>query len=494
MAIIDIQQGIDKLLKDIQTTGITGTQGETLLAPQSLKSTPTGQPSPIIADQLGNQTTPITVPTPTPSYDTSSSLVAGAEAFIKQYEKLYGSPESETAIKVNTLETQLNDLLGKSGGRTEAQLAQESTLGLPESKKQLADLQGQIGVKLAEYKKIEADYLKEIQKTEEVPGVSKGIVSRQQDPLNKKLNLAKIASASDIGLLQAQSQALQGNITTAQETANRAIDLKYGAIDDEISIRKQQLDLLEGKLTKAEQKRKDALTLYLDEQKKKLEDDKALDKSIQSVMLEASSNGAPSNIISSISKSATYEDALKNAGGYMQTAKTTATEKTLSTSDVDWYQATYPDAGVQPGDTYEVANTKVQKLQNPTAKEFTESDFTTALQADKNANKSYDQVLSDIDSNTTIANKDLAKQVAAKVYGKQSETPTTPIYGKGNFTKIDIKDRANQLKSQGSAGEGFTRTYIREQLAKDGYPPLEIDKTLDSLYSGVSNFFYNLFK
>lgn len=46
------------------------------------------------------------------------------------------------------------------------------------------------------------------------------------------------------------------------------------------------------------------------------------------------------------------------------------------------------------------------------------------------------------------------------------------IYGKGNFSKISIDDRINQLKNTlGGGAAGATKNYLESQLIKDGYDP-----------------------
>ena len=147
--------------------------------------------------------------------------------------------------------------------------------------------------------------------------------------------------------------------------------------------------------------------------------------------------------------------------------------KPLSVLDVQRYQELYPDAGITAGDTEASAIKKVQALNQP--RNFTTQELTTAINEDKTAKTSYEEVIAGIDANTLIANKDEAKKVAGQVYGKKAVQPT---YGTGNFKTTDINARLSQLKS--SLGSLVTKGYLQEQLRKDGY-------SQDAIFNATAN-------
>jgi len=87
------------------------------------------------------------------------------------------------------------------------------------------------------------------------------LIIGKQAEINRSLALQKNSYAADIGLLQAQASALQGNLQEAQRTADRAVDLKYEDANNLIEVKFQQLQLLQGKLNREEAKTADALAL-----------------------------------------------------------------------------------------------------------------------------------------------------------------------------------------------------------------------------------------
>ena len=300
-----LQEGINKLLKDIQTTGIGKPGDVNYLAPQSLttqagKIQPTIAPTitptiaPIVADTLGQIGKPIQIPAPTPKPDIAGSMIAGVEAgqkSIEDYVKLFTpTAESAESKKIKELTTQVESLIPEMKGRGAAQLEAEEKLEIPGQTQALKAVQDQITIRLAEFKKVEADYLKAVQATEQVPGTTTGIVAGQQREIQKALNVERVAQAAEIGILQSQASALSGNLSLAQSQANRAVDLKYSDIQDELNIRLQQLKLIEPELTKQEKIRADAITQFLNDQKTQISTAQANEKQLISFNLDAMKN------------------------------------------------------------------------------------------------------------------------------------------------------------------------------------------------------------
>lgn len=175
---------------------------------------------------------------------------------------------------------------------------------------------------------------------------------------------------------------------------------------------------------------------------------------------------------------------IKIMGGSGEYAKATTTkpESPLGILDIQRYQEAYPDAGIVAGDTETVANQKVQGLNQP--KDYSETDLTSLANQAKTGKVSYEDAIAEIDNDLTVKNKDLAKQVFAKVYGKKVEQP---VYGSGNFSKISIDDRISQLKTM--SGAIAQSSSIKAQLLQDGYRAEDIknatanvgEKILDSI-------------
>lgn len=158
--------------------------------------------------------------------------------------------------------------------------------------------------------------------------------------------------------------------------------------------------------------------------------------------------------------------------------------KPLSILDVQRYQELYPDAGIGAGDSEASAVAKIEKLNQP--REFSSAELTTAIQEDKTAKVSYDEVIVGIDANPLISNKDEAKKVAANLYGKKVEKP---VYGSGNFKNVSLSERLKQVQDQNTKFGLPKNTGVKKDLLKNGYPPEAIynatvntgQKVLDSI-------------
>lgn len=157
--------------------------------------------------------------------------------------------------------------------------------------------------------------------------------------------------------------------------------------------------------------------------------------------------------------------------------------KTLDPLDVGRYLDLYPDSGITTNDTKASADAKVAAVSIP------EGALRVALTKDKNSNIPYETTVKGIKDNKNITDKTLALRVASEVYGKTT-SPTeieTPIYGIGNFAKIPLDTRVNEMKTFNTSNGIPPLTGLREDLAKEGYPIKEIDKRLHPFVSGVND-------
>ena len=112
-----------------------------------------------------------------------------------------------------------------------------------------------------------------------------------------------------------------------------------------------------------------------------------------------------------------------------------------------------------------MAIAKVQGLTMP--RDYSEIDLTALANQSKVGKVSYEEAIAEIDNDPTVQNKDLAKQVFAKIYGKKVEKP---VYGIGNFKDISLDDRIKQLQDFNTKN-GFGKNLgVKEDLIKAGYP------------------------
>jgi hypothetical protein len=146
-------------------------------------------------------------------------------------------------------------------------------------------------------------------------GITLGIIGGQQAAIRRQ-------QAVEIGNLSAMVQAKQGNIQAAEDTINKTLDYKYRDLELQFNYEQKKLDSLGDDLTKKEQERKDARQATLDAQKAQLAEKKDKEKGVQSIMLEAAKNGASSQMLSSISKAGSVEEAIRMAGSSLSTPST----------------------------------------------------------------------------------------------------------------------------------------------------------------------------
>lgn len=259
------------------------------------------KPTNTITPEKLTKETPISLPGATPSgLDQAGSMIAGATTNLAEIIKSLTPPETETEKKQQTLLDQMASLVGENAKRAADQLTAEQSAGLPQLRQQFADINAQILSKSAEY-----DALVKSQENE--PMTMDRIIGSQRAILNAK--------ASEIGLLQARAQGLQGQIETAQNTVNRAIDLKYSSIEAQLGVYQAQLNALQPTLNKEEKIAAQAQQILLDQRKEAIAAQKAEETKVQNLVLQAIESGVTDQkVLSKIAASKSFDEAIKVAG------------------------------------------------------------------------------------------------------------------------------------------------------------------------------------
>ncbi len=289
-----------------------------------------GQPNIISSAALSPQQ-PLNLEGTIPRAENSgASMVAGAETGVQNFQddyqkflELNKAPEGDTAA----LDSVLKNLgIAEQGlqGRGQDQLATEAQVGLPDLQRQRADVSGLIKTQIAEYNALKTEYEKlsaDLEVGTRGTGnadVRASILLGQQGAIERQ-KIAKLNSkASEIGLLQAQDQALAGNIETAQNIANRAVDLKYQDREMEYKIKQAQYDRVKEFLSGEETKRGKALEYALKKEEAALADAKQTEKDIQGIGLTLAKYGVNKGIIENVLKSKTFDEAIALAGANLQ--------------------------------------------------------------------------------------------------------------------------------------------------------------------------------
>lgn len=254
----------------------------------------------------------VQIPTPAVSPSTSATSIGTDPLNIISPDNSALS-SADTTIKgiatakqneVNNLDTQdsnaqsdVTNLSNQLAGETGDQQTLESNAGLPQMQKDLADLNAlsssQLAGYLGKYNALEGGG------TGTVGGVSAAETALQR------------SHAIDALMTNSLIQAKQGNIQAATDSVTKAIAAKYEPI-------KQQYSNAINILNQVGTKEATAKAALLQVQLKQADNAQQNEKDVQSVVQEAAKNGAPNSVLALMSKAANPNEAVQNAGGYIQ--------------------------------------------------------------------------------------------------------------------------------------------------------------------------------
>lgn len=185
-----------------------------------------------------------------------------------------------------------NNLAGESAYRTQA--TQEANVqGL---KQNLQNINNQILTKQAEIQQDDVRLAAGLNNIEK-KAIPMEFITGQQQSVQRDAQIARALKMSEIGVLNAQVLAGQGNIELAQKTVEEAVAAKYAPFKEIIDINKQQLEAIAPLLSKAEAKQAAAQKLKTDLSLRKLDKLESDEKLTQKLAIEAGQNGAPKSLI-----------------------------------------------------------------------------------------------------------------------------------------------------------------------------------------------------
>jgi len=246
--------------------------------------------------------------TVTPGETIESS--AGTSQAIQQYMNMLTPPETEASKKESDLTSRIDELLGETAGQTDMLNKELDKLGIDKLKSNLNSINNEIQIKTAAYNKRLAEL---------------GTTPMTAARLSGAEAAANRVYQADIMFLQASASAAMNDITFAQKQAQAAVNAKYNPILEELNIKSQQLALLEGTLDKEESRYANALNLYLQDRQTAINEAKANETAVNSVVMEiiaANPSIANDRIIDQIKNAKTAVEAMQIAspllgGGYM---------------------------------------------------------------------------------------------------------------------------------------------------------------------------------
>lgn len=286
-------------------------------------------PGAITLDQM-KPVAPITLPQPTFNSGQADALVSGVNAgqktlqdYAKEQRAAYNTPESIA------YQNALNDyalLQGQDTGKNQYSAQAKIDSGAVDLSKQQAELNGQMAIANASYAQLslEAQAKKDaLEAAAGKSGITTDILVGQQGAAERSYNSQKALKAAEIAMIAAKQQAVAGNLNVALQIAQNAVDAKYGPIEDQIKVKQAQLTALKEAadrgdiiLSKAEEKQTKDLDRKYAEDQKKLEDEKAQQKAISEMIVNALPQGAPQDLVDKASQAKTSVEAAKILGKY----------------------------------------------------------------------------------------------------------------------------------------------------------------------------------
>src|SRR3990167_3516315 len=212
-----------------------------------------------------------------------------------------GEPTKTETIP-SEIQKRLLELTGEIGGQKEAQFKAEETVGLPDFRKQLGDISGQIQSLQKEALAIPLQIQEEFKgRGVTKAGVAPIEIGRLRENAIKSLGLSAIA------------QTLQGNVALAQQQADKAVELEFAPKQAQLDFLKLAHEMNKDTLNREDAKRSKALEIQLAERQRVLDKEKEDKDKIYTIRLEAARSGADSETIRQLQTAKTPERALQVA-------------------------------------------------------------------------------------------------------------------------------------------------------------------------------------
>jgi len=137
-----------------------------------------------------------------------------------------------------------------------------------------------------------------------------------------------------------------------------------------------------------------------------------------------------------------FFDYLKRKGEAERKVSQAEQEKPLDILDIGRYGELYPEAGVTAGDTKIIADQKVKKLFTP--QEFSDEELRSFVREFQAENTSFEDVITEIQKNPSIGNKERAEFITRELYGKIKK-------GKELFGRERIEAQQKETREQRQA-------------------------------------------
>jgi len=352
------------------------------------------------ADTLSTGTTPTISPV-----TTNSTVTPVVSTVVSPTDNTQAKKDLETAkTETTSLLDRIKVLFGQTEGKATEEAQLMETAKITQQEKDIQDLTNQLNSISAEAQA--ANLTLESQAGgKDVTGTFLG---RQQQEVNRQSAIQSLTVSS-------QLQAKQGNLTLALSQIDRAIKLKYEPLETELKNKVSQLELLDKYvLTPAETARKEELAMQYDAQQTELATQKAKDTVFEKSLVDAMKNGMPNTEVAQV-RSLYEQDMVDEAN--LAISKYTGNTVELDTSVIE-VGGRKLLVNNQTGETIkDLGTVKVVIPETAVTPPVSEVDLNTQIEGFKSTGISYDTVVGDINSSTTITDKKTALEIAKNVYG-----------------------------------------------------------------------------
>lgn len=303
-----VQVGSEEARKLLDSGWKLGDSGAQFLELDKALDTPINEVSKDVV--TGDSLRPVTDVTGAAKIDdlpatTAAATAAEAEATLSNLKDRItelSPPDTQASIESEALTNKMSELLGQLSGEAAALTTKEEELGVNQKLQDLKNVQNQLSIKSAAFNKLQADIASK-------PITMESIIGQQAQ--------ARAVAQADLGFLQAQASALQGDVIFAQEQARKSVDDKYAPIREEIRIKESQLSLLQPLLEKEEKTYATALDQVYKERRLALEAKQETESRINEIAIQAIANGADSALVNDIKNSTDEISATQVAGKFI---------------------------------------------------------------------------------------------------------------------------------------------------------------------------------
>lgn len=270
---------------------------------------PAAQPMGAITTASLAPVTPVNVPTPPVPTAPAIPQQNLADQIIQQTQVA----DTENQKLGQGLSAKIYDLLPQLQGENAALGQAQLAAGVGQKKQELQTLNSQILKKQAEISQDDIQLIANM-RAEERRDTLLPFAQQGQAKLQGDAQILRALKTSEIGVLNAQVLAKQGDIALAQETAKEAVDAKFAPYKEAINLYKAQLEAIQPLLSADEKKQARAQEIKGQLAMKEVDKISNLQKD---ALANAIANNAPQSVLNKISSARSLEDITSVGSRYL---------------------------------------------------------------------------------------------------------------------------------------------------------------------------------